>query len=96
MTGDDIKALRKAVDFSAALFAQLCGVDVSTLYRWERSPAPHVEPLQREILDHVARFIAKYKPPAQTKKLLHLRGALTLGGTVEAIATLAALTRGRR
>lgn len=66
MTGEEIVDLRTSADMSSNAFADFCGVDLRTVYRWEergRKPVPLTETTRR-----VLATFATVKP-ADRKKL---------------------------
>lgn len=88
-TGPDVRRLRKRVGLSSTEFAGLCGVGLSTAYRWESLPEPKINPLQRTIL---TALDARTKGAAWSASTFGkaIGRALAHGGTLEAIAVLVA------
>lgn len=50
MTGSELKRLREKLGLDAFQFSVLLGVHRSSIYRWESSDSPKIDPLQRELL----------------------------------------------
>lgn len=79
LTGSDVAALRGAVGLDRSQFAQLLGVNTSTLYRWEAA-GPHavkLAPFQKSLLDVVRLQVAKSKGIGKLlSRSLHVGGGL--------------------
>lgn len=50
MTGEEVANIRDRMGLDPFAFAAVLGVSVSTIYRWEATPVPEINPLQRDIL----------------------------------------------
>lgn len=50
MTGADVSGVRERLGLSTAELAGILCVQPSTVYRWERAPAPAIDPLHRQLV----------------------------------------------
>lgn len=87
MTGNAIKGLREELAMSSNEFAQLLGVNPSTLYRWEAEGEKEIkpDPNAARILGALAK--AREKNDGESLKVA-LGGALLLGGGLFALFKL--------
>ena len=83
----ELRACREELDLRRSAFAELLGVDVRTLARWEESDAvkPTVIRLVRRIQEERAAdlefygFVAFQGPPSVVDRVLPIRGVLRCG-----------------
>lgn len=91
MTGDEIRSLRQAVNFTAHEFATLFGVSLSTVYRWEHtatSSAP-MDPLHSALVGALDESLKHCTSPTSLAKWSRsLRKAVQVGGTLEGLRVL--------
>lgn len=89
MTGSAIKNIREGLGLNAHAFAEIIGVHVSTLYRWEAQAEreARMELLQARILEALARQL-KAKKIEQEKLGEDLKKALMVGGALAALYIL--------
>ena len=90
MTGNELQALRACLGLSEALFAQVVGVSVSSIWRWERM-ASHivtVDPLQRSILSAVEVVTGRLDAVGRTRLGGELERGITVGGGLYALHLL--------
>lgn len=93
MNGPSIRSLREGLGLNVHGFAEILGVHVSTLYRWEASRGNvAMDPLQGRILDQLAvklqakQIEERRQLGEQIKRLLLVGGALVaLGFLIKAI-----------
>lgn len=80
MTGKHMKGLRDALGLEPFAWADVIGVHVATIYRWETSDVVKMDPLQRRIVDALHQRLPAM-PAAERKDLgARVRNALVGGG----------------
>lgn len=88
MRNTEIRATREAFGLSMAPFAKLCGVSLSTAYRWETTKIPKPDPLQRAVLITLRRLAVLRSATARRRLGCDLEEAVTTGGPLAGIAVL--------
>lgn len=89
MTGLDVAAIRTTIGFSKSQFAQLLGVHVSTVYRWETAVGEcKIDPLQLQILTVTRERLAGLKASAREGLVERLERGLLVGGSLFALGVL--------
>ncbi len=76
----NVQAIRRAGGLTPNNFAQLLGVVPSTVYRWEGSKAPKIDPAQKQIMTIFARQIER--KPERGKAIID---GLMVGGTMRGL-----------
>ena len=81
ITGNEIKEIREQLEMSRTLFAQLMGVHLSSVARWEKqvSAPVKVDPLHLRLLLVLQTEVAYREPVELANILVH---ALATGGTL--------------
>ncbi len=80
-----VAALRRQLGFSPGEMADLLGVNLTTLYRWESGAADRMDPLQHKILAY-AQY--QFDNRSSDKWTPGLKQAITLGGTLKGLSYL--------
>jgi transcriptional regulator with XRE-family HTH domain len=90
MNGLSVRKLREALGLNAHAFADILGVAVSTLYRWESAGGGNIraEPLQLRILEALSRKVADQKAAQRRALAEATKNALIVGGALVALAIL--------
>ncbi len=87
ITGNDVRALRTALGFSASTFAAVLGVSISTVYRWEGRGDLFVaiEPLQAHLIVWTRAILLQEEGAEVGKELMT---AMALRGPLYALYAL--------
>jgi transcriptional regulator with XRE-family HTH domain len=89
MRGYEVKQLREGLGLNAYAFAEILGVHVSTLYRWEQARGQvNMDLLQARILERLAEQLQVKKEAEQKQLGEDLKNALLVGGALVALALL--------
>lgn len=89
MTGNEVRSLRTQVGLSPQHLANLLGVHLTTVYRWEGLGPQELrlEPLQHSLLLQMQRRLQQQPPKDFGQQLLE---GLLVGGTLVGLAYLLA------
>ena len=93
MTGSDIQELRIELEMTVPQFAQLLGVHLASVYRWEaaRNNEVRLDPLQVSLLARIQHaFTSRRRGAGRERWRAGLLRALLFGGTLVALAFLLA------
>lgn len=87
MTGSEIRNLRTTLGLSPNHLAELLGVHLTTVYRWEKANDLQVrlEPLQHRLLMEMQTRVQRRQPKDFGQQLIE---GLLLGGTLLGLACL--------
>lgn len=78
MRAADVLRYRLALRLDVGLFAQLLGVNPSSVYRWEHAAAsPNIEPMQQRLLAEIAYQVARGRGKSLGKTI---RSAILIRG----------------
>jgi hypothetical protein len=80
MTGKHLKGLRDALGLEPFAWADVMGVHVATIYRWETSEVVKMDPLQRRIADALHHQLPAMPSAARKELGVRVRNALVAGG----------------
>ncbi len=89
-----VEQLRKRLGFAPGEMADLLGVNVATLYRWESSEGKlNIDPLQNKILEYIHyRFFVMtsehWTESGVEVWILALKQCVTIGGTLKGLSYL--------
>lgn len=90
ITGTEIKQLRDTLGMSVPHFAELLGIHLATVYRWESvgSNAPPLGPLHQRLLAHLQQQANVRALKIRQQWAGQLLQAVLIGGTLAALAQL--------
>jgi hypothetical protein len=91
LKGSEVSALRNALAMNLGQFAQLIGVNHSTLWRWEAAGAEEIriDPLQGQLLTVLHQQIAARRTESERRKFAEmLLAGLLIGGGMLALFKL--------
>ena len=89
MNGNEVRAIRETLGLSPLNLANLLGVHLTTVYRWEAQGAQQLrlEPLQHSLLLQMQKRLRQGPPQDLGQQLLQ---GLLIGGTLVGLAYLLA------
>lgn len=87
MNGSDVRQLRITLGLTPQHLAELLGVHLTTVYRWEKTERVELrlEPLQHRLLMEMQQQIQRRQPKEFGQQLIE---GLLLGGTLLGLACL--------
>ena len=90
ITGYEIRQLRETLGMSVPHFAELLGIHLATVYRWESTgaKAPPLGPLHQRLLAHLKQQANAKTLKARDQWAGELLQAVLVGGTLVALAQL--------
>jgi hypothetical protein len=86
MTGEDVTHVREWLGVDPFALAAVLGVHVSSIYRWEKTKEPNIDPLQKSILVALRTRIKSKRVGEDLGE--KLRVSLISGGNLAALHTL--------
>lgn len=98
MTGRDVHRIRTELGLTTIDFAELVGVGLSTLYRWEQAAAAkiNIDPFQTRLLAMLKRRLAQLSAQQRSGLGRRLRSALAEHGALYALFVLLRASYGAR
>jgi transcriptional regulator with XRE-family HTH domain len=88
MTGSQLRRLRESLGMNAFAFAEVLGVHVSSLYRWEASQNQQLrmDPLQAQIVEQLGARLRQQSAQQRKDTGEQIVKALLAGGALVALA----------